>query len=54
MNTYDCNLFDKNNMCISAGGRITTIDNPSSHHFAAVVVLGHKISPHISIGGFLL
>jgi hypothetical protein len=53
MNTYDCNLFDQNNMCISAGGRITTIDNPSSHHSAAVVVLGHKVSPHIRIGGFL-
>jgi hypothetical protein len=53
MNGYDCNLFDQNNMCISAGGRITTIDNPSSHHSAAVVVLGHKISPHIRIGGFL-
>jgi hypothetical protein len=53
MNTYDCNLFDKNNMCISAGGRVTTIDNPSSHHSAAVVVLGHKVSPHIRIGGFL-
>lgn len=53
MNTYDCNLFDKNNMCISAGGRVTTIDNPSSHHSAAVVVLGYKVSPHIRIGGFL-
>jgi hypothetical protein len=53
MNTYDCNLFDKNNMCISAGGRITTIDNPSSHHSAAVVVLGYKVSPSIRIGGFL-
>jgi hypothetical protein len=53
MNTYDCNLFDKNNMCIAAGGRITTIDNPSSHHSAAVVVLGYKVSPHIRIGGFL-
>ena len=53
MNTYDCNLFDKNNMCISAGGRITTIDNPSSHHSAAVVVLGYKVSPNIRIGGFL-
>ena len=53
MNTYDCNLFDKNNMCISAGGRYTSIDNPSSNHSAAVVVLGHKISPHIRIGGFL-
>jgi outer membrane autotransporter protein len=53
MNTYDCNLFDKNNMCISAGGRVTTIDNPTSHHSAAVVVLGYKVSPNIRIGGFL-
>ena len=53
MNTYDCNLFDKNNMCISAGGRYTNIDNPSSNNSAAVVVLGYKVSPHIRIGGFL-
>jgi hypothetical protein len=53
MNTYDCNLFDKNNMCISAGGRYTSIDNPSSNNSAAVVVLGYKISPNIRIGGFL-
>jgi hypothetical protein len=53
MNTYDCNLFDQNNMCISAGGRYTSIDNPSSHHSAAVVVLGYKVSPNIRIGGFL-
>jgi hypothetical protein len=53
MNGYDCNLFDKNNMCISAGGRVTTIDNPTSHHSAAVVVLGYKVSPNIRIGGFL-
>lgn len=53
MNTYDCNLFDKNNMCISAGGRYTNIDNPSSNHSAAVVTLGYKVSPNIRIGGFL-
>ena len=53
MNTYDCNLFDKNNMCISAGGRYTNIDNPSSNNSAAVVVLGYKVSPNIRIGGFL-
>ena len=53
MNTYDCNIFDKNNMCFSVGGRVTIIDNPSSNHSAAVLVLGHKISPHIRIGGFL-
>jgi hypothetical protein len=53
MNTYDCNLFDKNNMCISAGGRYTNIDNPSSNHSAAVVVLGYKVNSNIRIGGFL-
>jgi hypothetical protein len=53
MNTYDCNLFDKNNMCISAGGRYTNIDNPSSNNSAAVVVLGYKVSSNIRIGGFL-
>ena len=53
MNTYDCNLFDQNNMCISAGGRYTNIDNPNSNNSAAVVVLGYKVSPNIRIGGFL-
>lgn len=53
MNTYDCNLFDKNSMCISAGGRYTSVDNPSANHSAAVVVLGYKVSPNIRIGGFL-
>jgi hypothetical protein len=53
MNAYDCNLFDQNNMCISAGGRDTTIDNPTSHHSAAVVVLGYKVNSNIRIGGFL-
>jgi len=53
MNAYDCNLFDKNNMCISAGGRYTNIDNPSSNNSAAVVVLGYKASSNIRIGGFL-
>ena len=53
MNTYDCNLFDQNNMCISAGGRYTNIDNPSSNNSAAVVVLGYKVNSNIRIGGFL-
>lgn len=53
MNTYDCNLFDKNNMCISAGGRYNSIDNPNNHSTSAVVVLGYKFSPQIRIGGFL-
>ena len=52
-NTYDCNLFDLKGMCISAGGRYSTVDNPSSNSSAAVVTLGYKVSPSIRIGGFL-
>ena len=53
MNTYDCNLFDTKGMCISAGGRYTTVDNPSANSSSAVVVVGYKASPNIRIGGFL-
>jgi hypothetical protein len=52
-NTYDCNLFDVKGMCISAGGRYSTVDSPSSNSSAAVVTLGYKVSPNIRIGGFL-
>jgi hypothetical protein len=51
--TYDCNLFDVKGMCISAGGRYSTVDNPSSNSSAAVVTLGYKVNSNIRIGGFL-
>ena len=50
---HDCNLFDTKGMCISAGGRYTTIDNPSTNASAAVVTLGYKVNSNIRIGGFL-
>ena len=53
MNTYDCNVFDTNGFCISAGGRYTSLDNPSSNTTSAVLVLGYKATAHIRIGGFL-
>ena len=52
-NTYDCNLFDVKGMCISAGGRYSTVDSPSSNSSAAVVTLGYKVNSNIRIGGFL-
>jgi uncharacterized protein with beta-barrel porin domain len=52
MNTYDCNLFDKNNMCIAAGGRYTSVDSANNHSSSAVVVLGYKVSSQVRIGGF--
>jgi hypothetical protein len=46
---YDCNIFDVKGMCISAGGRYTTIDNPGINNSAAVVTLGYKVNSNIRI-----
>ncbi len=53
MNTYDCDLFDQKGLCVSAGGRYTSTDGPSSNTSSAVVVVGYKATSHIRIGGFL-
>jgi hypothetical protein len=50
---YDCNFFDTKGMCISAGGRYTTIDNQGINNSAAVVTLGYKVNPNIRIGAYL-
>jgi hypothetical protein len=50
---YDCNIFDVKGMCISAGGRYTTIDNPNINNSAAVVTLGYKVNPNIRVGAYL-
>ena len=50
---YDCNVFDVKGLCISAGGRYTTIDNPNINNSAAVVTLGYKVNSNIRIGAYL-
>ena len=50
---YDCNLFDSKNLCISAGGKYTNIDNPNTSNSAAVAVLGYKVFPTLRIGAYL-
>ena len=50
---YDCNVFDVKGMCISAGGRYTTIDSPGINNSAATVTLGYKVNSNIRIGAYL-
>ncbi len=50
---YDCNVFDAKGMCISAGGRYTTIDNPNINNSAATVTLGYKVNSNIRVGAYL-
>ena len=50
---YDCSVFDTKGLCVSAGGRYATIDNPGINNSAAVVTLGYKVNPNIRIGAYL-
>ena len=44
LNTYDCDLFNEKNACLSIGGRHTTISNPTTSTNSFVLVGGYKIN----------
>ena len=52
MNTYDCDLFDKNNICLSLGGRHTAINTPKTSSNSVVWVGGYKLSDTLRVAGF--
>jgi hypothetical protein len=52
MNTYDCDLFDKNNICLSLGGRYTSINTPKTSSDSVVWVGGYKLSDTLRVAGF--
>lgn len=51
--TYDCNTFDENGLCASAGGRMTYAgSSPFGNQQAGLVIISHKPSPYFRFGGF--
>lgn len=52
MNTYDCDLFGKNNVCASLGGRHTTITNPRTRVDSGVLTFGYKLSDNFRVAAF--
>ena len=52
MNTYDCDLFDKNKICLSLGDRYTSINTPKTEANSAVMVAGYKLSDTLRVAGF--
>ena len=52
MNTYDCDLFDKNNICLSLGGRHTAINTHKTRTNSVVWVGGYKLSDSLRVAGF--
>ena len=52
MNTYDCDLFDKKNICLSLGGRHTAINTPKTRTNSLVWVGGYRLSDTLRVAGF--
>ncbi len=52
MNTYDCDLFNEKNACLSFGGRHSSISNPKTSTNSFVFVGGYKINNNLRIAGF--
>ena len=51
--TYDCPLFDKNNVCVSAGGRYTAVDAQSVNSGAAVLVGAYRWNDQVRLGAYI-
>lgn len=51
--SYDCEVYDKNNICVSAGGRYTYAGpSPSVNAQAGVIIIGHRPAPTFRYGAF--
>jgi uncharacterized protein YhjY with autotransporter beta-barrel domain len=50
---YDCTVFDKNGICVSAGGRFTSVDSPSMNTSGALLIASYKATPNLRMGAYL-
>lgn len=51
--TYDCTMYDENNLCVSVGGRYTYAGPaPSENAQAGLVVVGYRPAQTIRVGAF--
>jgi hypothetical protein len=51
--TYDCPLFDKNNVCVSAGGRYTAVDAQSVNSGAGVLIGAYRWNNQVRFGAYI-
>jgi autotransporter-associated beta strand protein len=50
---YDCTVFEKHGICLSAGGRYTNVGGTPSNTTAGLVIGSYKLNKQIRIGGYL-
>lgn len=51
--TYDCPLFDKNDVCVSAGGRYTAVDAQSVNSGAGVLIGAYRWNNQVRFGAYI-
>jgi len=51
--TYDCQLFDKNNVCVSVGGRYTAVDAQSVNSGAGVLIGAYRVNNQVRFGAYI-
>lgn len=50
---YDCTTFDNKGICLSAGGRITDANNPSTNSQGALLIASYRANEQWRVGAYL-
>lgn len=50
--SYDCQVYDKDNLCVSVGGRYTYASPSAANAQAGLVILGYRPTPTVRVGVF--
>ncbi len=51
--SYDCALFDKNNLCLSMGARVTRSRLDGTSDDGVALVAAYRVKPQLRVGGWL-
>ena len=51
--TYDCTTFDARGICVSAGGRVTDNNNPSTNSQGALLIASYRANEQWRVGAYL-
>ena len=50
--SYDCNLFGANNVCVSAGGRNTSVQAEGMNNTSALLIAAYRPAPNYRVGAW--
>ena len=51
--SYDCNLFGANDICVSTGGRYTTVSRDGVNNDSGLLIGAYRLNDHVRVGGYV-